>query len=202
MMSKKKRLFDVLLAFTLIVICSPLFILIFLYVFLFVGHPVIFIQQRPGLNSLPFNIYKFRSMTNERDTHGQLLPDAIRLNFFGRLLRATSLDEIPSLVNVLKGDMSFVGPRPLLMEYLPLYTAEQARRHDVKPGITGWAQVNGRNLLTWEKKFEYDVWYVENQSTYLDLKILLLTVKKVFLRSGINQVGEATMSKFKGGGNL
>lgn len=200
-MSKKKRLFDVLLAFVLLVICSPLFFLLCLYVFIFIGHPVIFIQQRPGLNSLPFNIYKFRSMTNERDRHGQLLPDAIRLNFFGKLLRSTSLDEIPSLVNVLKGDMSFVGPRPLLMEYLPLYTEEQARRHDVKPGITGWAQVNGRNLLTWEKKFEYDVWYVENQSTYLDLKILLLTVKKVFLRSGITQVGEATMSKFKGGGH-
>ena len=163
--------------------------------------PILFRQPRTGLNGKIFNIYKFRTMTNECDKDGILLPDALRLNKFGKFLRSTSLDELPSLWNVLKSDMSLVGPRPLLLEYLPLYSTQQARRHEVKPGITGWAQVNGRNAITWGEKFDLDVWYVDNQSIWLDIKILWLTVKKVIMRDGINQVGQSTMENFKGNDN-
>lgn len=164
------------------------------------GRPVIFRQERPGLHGRIFRLAKFRSMTDERDAAGALLPDEARLTQFGKWLRATSLDELPSLLNVLKGEMSLVGPRPLLVEYLPLYSASQARRHDVRPGLTGWAQVNGRNALTWEKKFELDIWYVDNRSLWLDIRILFMTVKKVFARDGINARGDATMPRFTGGG--
>jgi lipopolysaccharide/colanic/teichoic acid biosynthesis glycosyltransferase len=162
------------------------------------GSPVFFTQVRPGLHGKPFKMIKFRTMTVERGPDGQLLPDEVRLTPFGRWLRATSLDELPELWNVLKGDMSLVGPRPLLMEYLPLYSPEQARRHQVRPGITGWAQVNGRNAISWEDKFRLDVWYVDNRSLWLDMKILWLTVKKVLVRDGISAAGEATMPKFTG----
>jgi lipopolysaccharide/colanic/teichoic acid biosynthesis glycosyltransferase len=162
------------------------------------GDPIFFTQIRPGLNSKPFEMLKFRTMTNECSADGVLLPDSKRLTNFGRFLRATSLDELPELWNVLKGDMSLVGPRPLLMEYLPLYTEEQARRHEVRPGITGWAQVNGRNAISWEEKFKLDVWYVENQSFFLDVRILALTILKVIKRDGISAQGEVTMTKFTG----
>ena len=162
------------------------------------GFPIIFIQQRPGINGIPFNFFKFRTMTNETDEKGKLLPDRDRLTPIGRFLRNTSLDEVPSLFNVLKGDMSFVGPRPLLMEYLPLYSNEQMRRHDVKPGITGWAQINGRNSISWEEKFKLDVWYVDNQSLFLDIKIIFITIAKVLKQEGINQGRTITMEKFKG----
>ena len=160
--------------------------------------PILFKQSRPGLHGKIFNIYKFRSMTNESDKEGILLSDELRLTKFGKLLRSTSLDELPSLWNVLKGEMSLVGPRPLLVEYLPLYSSKQARRHEVKPGITGWAQVNGRNAISWDEKFDLDVWYVDNQSILLDIKILSMTIKKVITRSGISQDRQATMEKFKG----
>lgn len=163
------------------------------------GSPVLFCQTRPGLHGLPFMMVKFRTMTCERDADGELLPDARRLTAFGRFLRATSLDELPELWNVLRGEMSLVGPRPLLMEYLPLYTREQARRHEVRPGITGWAQVNGRNTVSWDERFRMDVWYVDNRSLWLDLRILWLTVRKVIKREGINARGEATMPEFTGG---
>ena len=169
-----------------------------LLVRIFLGSPVIFSQQRPGLKGKPFTLYKFRTMTDARDEKGQLLPDAERLTRFGRFLRASSLDELPELWNILRGDMSFVGPRPLLMEYLPLYTPEQMRRHEVRPGLTGWAQVNGRNALSWEEKFRHDVWYVDNRNFLLDLKILLMTLASVVSRDGISQHGEATMSRFTG----
>ena len=159
---------------------------------------MIFKQRRPGLHGKSFYVYKFRTMTDARDENGNLLPDEVRLTKTGKLIRKLSLDELPQLFNVLKGDISLVGPRPLLMEYLPLYTKEQARRHEVKPGITGWAQVNGRNAISWEEKFEHDVWYVDNQSFWLDIKILFLTVLKVFKSEGINQDGQATIEKFKG----
>ena len=162
------------------------------------GSPVVFKQQRPGLEAKPFYIYKFRTMNNKKNGRGELLSDIERLTNFGRWLRATSLDELPSLWNVLKGEMSLVGPRPLLMEYLPLYNSEQARRHEVRPGVTGWAQVNGRNAISWEGKFKLDVWYVDHQSFCLDIKIILLTIKKVFIRDGISAEGEATMPKFTG----
>lgn len=164
------------------------------------GRPVFFTQVRPGLRGKPFKMVKFRTMTDERGPDGELLPDAVRLTRFGRWLRATSLDELPELWNVLKGDMSLVGPRPLLMEYVPLYTPEQARRHEARPGITGWAQVNGRNAISWEDKFKLDVWYVDHRTLWLDIKILWLTVKKVLVRDGISAQGEATMSKFTGTG--
>ena len=193
-----KRLFDFAFALLgLIALAFPLLILIVL-VQRKLGSPVFFHQVRPGLNGKPFEMIKFRTMTDARDVDGQLLPDSVRLTSFGRFLRATSLDELPELWNVLKGDMSLVGPRPLLMEYLPLYSKEQARRHEVRPGVTGWAQVNGRNAISWEEKFELDVWYVDHQSLWLDVKILWLTVKKVLVRDGISAAGEATMSKFKG----
>jgi lipopolysaccharide/colanic/teichoic acid biosynthesis glycosyltransferase len=162
------------------------------------GSPVFFRQTRPGLHGRPFEMVKFRTMTDARGDDGNLLSDAERLTAFGRFLRASSLDELPELWNVLKGDMSLVGPRPLLMEYLPLYSPEQARRHEVRPGITGWAQVNGRNALSWDDKFKLDVWYVDHRSLWLDVKILWLTVKKVLVREGISAAGEATMSKFTG----
>ena len=182
----------------LLVLAAPLLVLALL-VGSRLGHPVLFRQRRPGLHGKPFEMVKFRTMTDARGPDGQLLPDAERLTRFGRLLRATSLDELPELWNVLKGDMSLVGPRPLLMEYLPLYSPEQARRHEVRPGITGWAQVNGRNALSWDAKFQLDVWYVEHRSLWLDIRILWLTVRKVLVREGISAAGEATMARFTGG---
>lgn len=193
-----KRLFDITVpALALLLLALPLLLLIWL-VRRKLGSPVFFRQVRPGLNGLPFEMVKFRTMTDARGPDGLLLPDAVRLTPFGRFLRSTSLDELPELWNVLKGDMSLVGPRPLLMEYLPLYSPEQARRHAVRPGVTGWAQVNGRNAIGWEEKFALDVWYVDHQSLWLDIKILWLTVKKVLVRDGISAAGEATMSKFTG----
>ena len=162
------------------------------------GSPVLFAQTRPGLDGKPFKLVKFRTMTDERDASGALLPDSQRLTTFGRWLRSTSLDELPELWNVLKGEMSLVGPRPLLVEYLPLYTLHQRRRHEVLPGITGWAQVNGRNAISWEEKFDYDVWYVDNRSLGLDLRILAMTAAKTLRREGISGAGEATMSRFEG----
>ncbi|MDT3671422.1 MAG: sugar transferase [Aromatoleum sp.] len=193
-----KRSFDIVLAsLALLLLGLPLLFLIG-QVHRKLGSPVFFHQTRPGLRGEPFQMLKVRTMTDARGPDGQQLPDAERLTPFGRLLRSTSLDELPELWNVLKGDMSLVGPRPLLMEYLPLYTAEQRRRHEVRPGITGWAQVNGRNALSWDEKFRLDVWYVDNHSFLLDLKILFLTVRKVFKREGISAAGEATMPKFTG----
>lgn len=193
-----KRLFDVLLAvLTLLLLALPLLGLIWL-VRNKLGSPVFFRQTRPGLHGKPFEMVKFRTMTDERSPDGLLLPDAVRLTSFGRFLRSTSLDELPELWNVIKGDMSLVGPRPLLMEYMPLYTSEQARRHEVRPGITGWAQVNGRNAISWEDKFMLDVWYVDNRRLWLDIKILWLTVRKVLIRDGISAQGDATMPVFKG----
>ena len=193
-----KRLFDVLLALGLLsVFAAPLLLLCALVRFR-LGGPVFFHQIRPGLHGVPFRMVKFRSMTDERGPDGELLPDAMRLTPFGRFLRASSMDELPELWNVLRGEMSLVGPRPLLMEYLPLYSPEQARRHDVRPGITGWAQVNGRNAVSWEERFRLDVWYVDHRSLWLDLKILWLTVRKVVVREGISAQGEATMPRFTG----
>lgn len=193
-----KRIFDLFFAIlALLALCVPLLFLIW-QVRRKLGSPVFFHQTRPGQHGKPFNMVKFRTMTDARGPDGQLLPDAVRLTAFGRFLRSSSLDELPELWNVLKGDMSLVGPRPLLMEYLPLYSPEQARRHEMRPGITGWAQINGRNSLNWKDKFALDVWYVDNQSLWLDIKILWLTVKKVLVREGISAAGEATMSKFEG----
>ena len=193
-----KRLFDIVVsACALLVLALPLLVVIWM-VRRKLGSPVFFTQVRPGMHGKPFKMVKFRSMTSERGTDGELLPDTERLTPFGRFLRSTSLDELPELWNVLKGDMSLVGPRPLLMEYLPLYSPEQARRHEVRPGITGWAQVNGRNAIAWEDKFKLDVWYVDHCSLWLDIKILWLTVKKVLVREGISAAGEATMGKFTG----
>ncbi|MEA3467612.1 MAG: sugar transferase [Thermodesulfobacteriota bacterium] len=197
-----KRLFDVLLTSFGLVILGPIIILVVFFVRIKLGSPVLFVQDRPGLHGKPFRIYKFRTMTDEKDPAGDLLPDANRLIPFGRFLRSTSLDELPELFNVLKGDMSLVGPRPLLMEYLDRYTPEQARRHEVRPGITGWAQVNGRNAISWEDKFELDVWYVENRSLWLDVKIFSMTVWKTVKREDICEEGQATMSKFMGSGSL
>lgn len=193
-----KRLVDFIVSFSVLVCLSPVLIVTLVLVRIKLGSPALFKQPRPGLNDKVFNVYKFRTMTDERDESGELLSDSVRLTSFGKILRKLSLDELPQLWNVLKGDMSLIGPRPLLVEYLPLYNERQARRHEVRPGITGWAQVNGRNAISWEQKFEYDVWYVENQSVWLDVKILLLTVKKVFVSEGISQEGQATMTKFKG----
>lgn len=193
-----KYFFDFILAFVLLLLISPILLLIICFVRMKLGLPVFFRQVRPGMHGLPFEMLKFRSMIDRRDSHGQLLPDDQRLTHFGKILRSTSLDEFPALINVIKGEMSLVGPRPLLMEYLPLYNDEQRRRHEVKPGITGWAQVNGRNSLSWEERFRLDVWYVDNQSFLLDLKILFLTVKKVVVCEGVSAEGEATMSKFTG----
>lgn len=193
-----KRIFDLFLSLSVLIIALPIMLLVSILIVCFLGGPVLFSQQRPGLDSKPFNMLKFRSMSNAKDSQGNLLPDEQRLTSFGRFLRSTSLDELPGLWSIVKGDMSLVGPRPLLMEYLPLYSPEQSRRHTVKPGLTGWAQVNGRNNLSWQKKFELDVWYVDNRSFVLDIKIILMTVKKVLFRSDINAEGEATMSKFTG----
>ena len=193
-----KRLFDIVVsACALLMLALPMLVVIWM-VRRKLGSPVFFTQVRPGMHGKPFKMVKFRSMTSERGTDGELLPDTERLTPFGRFLRSTSLDELPELWNVLKGDMSLVGPRPLLMEYLPLYSPEQARRHEVRPGITGWAQVNGRNAISWEDKFKLDVWYVDHCSLWLDIKILWLTVKKVLVREGISAAGEATMGKFTG----
>lgn len=193
-----KRLFDLVATVAGCLLIWPVLLVLALLVRLKHGTPVLFRQTRPGHHDKPFKMFKFRTMTNERDTEGNLLPDARRLTRFGKFLRSTSLDEFPALINVLKGEMSLVGPRPLLMEYLPLYSPEQARRHEVRPGITGWAQVNGRNAISWEEKFRLDVWYVENQSFWLDLKILWMTFAKVFKREGISQEGQSTMEKFTG----
>lgn len=200
-MPKIKKIFDLLLIFLSLPLTLPIYLLTMLLVLTQLNFPILFRQPRTGLNGKIFNIYKFRTMTDDCDKDGILLPDALRLNKFGKFLRSTSLDELPSLWNVLKSDMSLVGPRPLLLEYLPLYSTQQARRHEVKPGITGWAQVNGRNAITWGEKFDLDVWYVDNQSIWLDIKILWLTVKKVIMRDGINQVGQSTMENFKGNDN-
>ena len=194
-----KRLFDFAVALVALAVLAVPLLVLAVAVRARLGSPVLFTQVRPGLHGRPFRMIKFRTMTDARGADGELLPDAQRLPAFGRLLRSTSLDELPELWNVLRGEMSLVGPRPLLMEYLPLYTPEQARRHEVRPGITGWAQVNGRNALSWEDRFRLDVWYVDNRSLWLDLRILWLTVRKVLVREGISAQGEATMSKFTGG---
>ncbi len=191
-----KRIFDVAVSAFLLVILSPLMLIIAIAILADSGWPVFFVQTRPGYKGKPFRMYKFRTMKGLRDKEGNLLPDELRITPLGEFLRSTSLDELPELFNVLKGDMSLVGPRPLLMEYLPLYTPEQARRHDVKPGITGLAQVKGRNLLTWEEKFELDTYYVDHWSLWMDFKILVLTVWKVLVREGISQEGYATMPPF------
>ena len=196
-----KRLLDLLLTSFVSFIFSPIIMVLILLVRFKLGSPVLFKQQRPGWLGKPFFVYKFRTMNNHKNDKGELLLDVERLTNFGKWLRSTSLDELPSLWNVLKGEMSLVGPRPLLMEYLPLYNAEQARRHDVKPGITGWAQVNGRNAISWDEKFKLDVWYIDNQSFYLDVKIILLTIKKVLFRVNITEVGHVTSSPFKGSRN-
>lgn len=195
-----KRILDMAAALIGLVIFAPLLLLVALLVARAHGVPVLFVQMRPGLSGQPFRMYKFRTMTNVRDQGGAFLPDEQRLTKLGRFLRATSLDELPELFNVVRGDMSLVGPRPLLMEYLPLYSADQARRHEVRPGITGWAQVNGRNGLAWEEKFKLDVWYVDNKSLLLDLRILCMTLMKVVRREGISEEGRATMSRFTGNG--
>jgi len=193
-----KRVIDVAAASLAASILAPLFALLALAVAVWHGRPVLFRQQRPGLHGRPFTLLKFRTMTEARDPEGRLLPDAERLTRLGRFLRATSLDELPELFNVLRGEMSLVGPRPLLMQYLDRYSPEQMRRHDVLPGITGWAQVNGRNAITWEQKFALDLWYVDNWSLWLDLKILALTIWKIVKREGISQPGHATMEEFMG----
>ncbi|WP_186474876.1 sugar transferase [Psychrobacter sp. KCTC 72983] len=193
-----KRLFDITAATTALVALSPVYVITAYKVKKNLGSPVLFRQTRPGLDGKPFEMLKFRSMKDAVDADSNVLPDSERLTDFGKALRNSSLDELPELWNVLKGDMSLVGPRPLLMEYLPLYSDEQARRHNVRPGITGYAQVNGRNAIGWDKKFELDTWYVDNQSLWLDIKILLKTVKKVVIKDGISEEGEATMSKFSG----
>ena len=193
-----KSIFDKTLALFLIILFSPIYIVVSLLIFFKMGSPIMFRQKRPGYKEKIFGIYKFRTMTNEKDEFGNLLPDDKRLIGIGKFIRSTSLDELPQLFNVLKGEMSFVGPRPLLEEYLPLYNEKQKRRHDVKPGITGWAQVNGRNAISWEQKFDYDVWYVDNQSFWLDIKILWLTFLKVVKRSDISSSTSSTMEKFTG----
>lgn len=196
-----KRVFDVVVSTALLVIAAPLFPIISITLALSQGRPILFRHKRPGRLGRPFILYKFRTMTDGRDANGELLPDADRMTTIGRFLRQTSLDELPQLFNVLKGEMSLVGPRPLRMEYLELYTREQARRHDVRPGITGWAQVNGRNAISWEDKFRYDVWYVDNWSFGLDIKILWLTLLAVLKRQGVSREGYATTPRFTGSGD-
>jgi sugar transferase EpsL len=195
-----KRWFDCALATAGLIVLAPVLALIALTIRLAMGSPVIFRQRRPGLEGRPFTLYKFRTMTDARDAQGKLLPDRVRLSRLGRFLRRTSLDELPELFNVVKGDMGLVGPRPLLMQYLGRYTKEQFRRHEIRPGITGWAQLNGRNALSWEERFALDVWYVENQSFWLDLRILVLTVRKTLAQAGVSQPGEGTEEEFQGGG--
>jgi lipopolysaccharide/colanic/teichoic acid biosynthesis glycosyltransferase len=196
-----KRLFDLTATVAGLLLIWPLLLILTLLVRVNLGTPILFRQTRPGQHGRPFEMYKFRTMTDARGSDGQLLPDSERLTPFGRFLRSTSLDELPELVNVLKGEMSMVGPRPLFLEYLPLYSPEQARRHEVLPGITGWAQVNGRNAVSWPERFALDVWYVDHHSLWLDLKIILLTFRAVLKREGISANGEATMSKFRGNGD-
>jgi len=193
-----KRIIDILISLLCLFILALPLILLALLIYIKLGKPVLFMQVRAGLNGQPFRMVKFRSMTDERDGNGAYLPDVQRLTSFGIFLRAYSLDELPELWNVLNGDMSLVGPRPLLLEYLNYYTPEQTRRHEVRPGITGWAQINGRNAISWAQKFEFDVWYVENYSTKLDLLILWRTIRKVIFRDGVNAPGEVTMPKFEG----
>jgi len=193
-----KRIFDTIISFLAVIILSPIFVLISIMVIIKFGWPLFFTQTRPGFKEKPFKIIKFRTMTNESDENGELLSEELRITPFGMWLRSTSLDELPELFNVLKGEMSLVGPRPLLMEYLPLYNASQKRRMDFKPGITGWAQVNGRNAIAWPEKFKMDIWYVDNQSFWLDMKIILLTLIKVISREGISHENEVSMPKFKG----
>ena len=193
-----KRLLDIVIASSALVLLSPVYLIVAHKVKKNLGSPVLFRQVRPGLNGKPFEMIKFRTMKDALDAEGNPLPDSERLTPFGKMLRATSLDEMPELWNVIRGDMSIVGPRPLLMEYLPLYNEQQAKRHNVRPGITGYAQVNGRNAISWEKKFELDTWYVENQSLWLDFKIMLKTIKKVIAKDDISAEGEATMIKFTG----
>ena len=196
-----KRVFDFLVALFALLTLLPVIIVVAVLIRFKLGSPILFTQDRPGLNGRIFKMMKFRSMLDAKDKQGNLLPDNERMTKFGAFLRSTSLDELPGLFNVLKGDMSLVGPRPLLVQYLPLYSSEQARRHNVRPGITGWAQVNGRNAISWDQKFKLDVWYVDNQSLLLDFKILLLTVKKVFVREGISADGHVTIEPFKGSNN-
>ena len=196
-----KRLLDFIVALCVLLTLLPVIIIVAVIIYFKLGSPILFTQERPGLNGKVFKMIKFRSMLDGKDRQGNLLPDNERITQFGSFLRSTSLDELPGLFNVLKGDMSLVGPRPLLVQYLSLYSTEQARRHNVRPGITGWAQVNGRNAISWDQKFKFDVWYVDNQSFLLDLKILLLTVKKVFVREGISADGHVTIEPFKGSNN-
>lgn len=193
-----KRIFDLIISTFFLIMILPFMGALSSIIYLITGSPVLFRQARPGIHGNPFILYKFRTMTDIPNAGGGLLPDEKRLTSLGRFLRSTSLDELPELFNVLKGDMSLVGPRPLLMEYLGRYTPEQARRHEVKPGITGWAQVNGRNLISWEQKFAFDVWYVDHRSFWLDLKILALTIRKIITREGIHQAGHVTARKFEG----
>ena len=193
-----KRLLDIIISLSALILLAPLYAVISYKVKKNLGSPILFKQTRPGLHAQPFDMIKFRTMKDATDTSGNLLPDSMRMTAFGKMLRSSSLDELPELWNVLKGDMSLVGPRPLLMEYVPLYNKEQTRRHEMRPGITGWAQINGRNAISWEEKFQLDVWYVDHQSLKLDLKILLLTIKKVFIKEGISSSGEVTTSKFTG----
>ena len=194
-----KRFFDVIISFTALVCLSPILVVVTIWLhFANKGAGAFFLQERPGKNAKIFKIIKYKTMTDERDANGNLLPDAERLTKVGRFVRSTSLDELPQLINVLKGDMSLIGPRPLLIKYLPLYSAIQARRHEVRPGITGWAQVNGRNAISWQKRFEFDVWYVDNLSLLTDIKIILITIKKVLYRSNISSSTSATMEPFDG----
>lgn len=193
-----KRSIDIITSLAGIVVLSPLFLILYIMVKSKLGSPAVFKQKRPGLYGRIFTMYKFRSMTEERDEKGELLPDEVRLTGFGKLLRKTSMDELPELFNILKGDMSLVGPRPLLVRYLDRYTKEQARRHDVRPGLTGWAQINGRNAISWEEKFKLDVWYVDNLSLWLDVKIFVKTFVKVFKSEGVSSQSEATMAEFMG----
>ena len=197
-----KRIFDIFLSVVLLLLLFPLMGLVALLVWCAMGRPIFFKQTRPGYLGKPFELYKFRTMADRRDRDGRQLPDAQRLTVVGNLLRKTSLDELPELFNVFKGDMSFVGPRPLLMEYLERYTPQQARRHEVKPGITGWAQVNGRNAISWQDKFKFDVWYVDHCNIWVDIKIILLTFYKMIIREGINQPGQATAEEFMGENKL
>ena len=196
--ARGKRVFDFVFAVFILIVLFPLFAIIALLAYVINGWPILFKQERPGLKGKPFTLYKFRTMKDVHDSRKNLLPDKDRLTTFGKYLRRTSLDELPELFNVLRGEMSFVGPRPLLMRYLHLYTPSQRRRHDVKPGITGWAQINGRNAITWKEKFTLDIWYVDHQSFWLDLKIILLTIWKTLKKESINQSGQVTMEEFKG----
>lgn len=197
-----KRIIDFLIAVIGLIMLSPIFLAVMIGLYFANNGKPFFFQKRPGKNERIFSIVKFKTMNDKKDAQGNLLPDADRMTTIGAFVRKTSLDEIPQLINVLKGDMSLIGPRPLLVQYLPLYNEEQKRRHEVKPGITGWAQINGRNAISWQQKFEYDVWYVDHISFQLDLKILFLTVKKVFVREGISQEGQATIEAFKGNNQI